>query len=312
MPSIAFRSPVAGTLHRFTWNRPAGNHDFRVTQRFDDEDYYWSKHGYPGRTHNATDIGSGDCGRYILAMAAGVAYRIHDNASALGAPNDALGVRVVHRDANPRIETEYWHFSKQVVAHGARVGAGARLGIHGGTGLAFGVCHCHVVLRVDGQLRDPEPYMFGAAFTFGEEQDVPTFSGSDFKHLALKAQALQGARFRTEPSTQTGEILLSLDAGEGVVIDKAVNGQAAAKVDLPPAEAPFGDRTWYVCWLYVPKRGYMLGFMHASTVRSVDRQVDNDAMRNAISRATTAIDGGLQAIETGSKTVSQALADLNK
>lgn len=181
MPSITFRRPTIQPLKRAGTCVPSST-DFCVTQHFDSPDYYWSNVPNPPSplpTHRAMDIGNFRCGYPIVAMAAGIARRIKDNATALGAPNDALGVEVVHRAANPRVTSEYWHLAGWTISDGQSVTAGQQIGVLGNTGLGQ-VCHTHVEVKVDGVKIDPEPLAFGGSLIFGEEPVVLP----DFQPLA--------------------------------------------------------------------------------------------------------------------------------
>jgi len=163
MASLTFRRPTVLPIHPSTWVRPAGNIDFRVTQRFDVQDSFYGG----AQKHNAVDLGNFRCGDAVVAMVAGTAYRVKDNATALGAPTDALGLRIDHGFG---ITTEYWHLNGYSVADGANVVVGQQVGIVGKTGLG-NVCHLHTEVKVNGVRIDPEPLMFGEALMI-QEDDV--------------------------------------------------------------------------------------------------------------------------------------------
>src|SRR5687767_8561770 len=104
MTRIAFRSPVTVELRRAE-APPAPWGIFQVTQKFDTPDYYASlkvPRPVPLPTHGATDIGDGRCGSSIVAMAAGTAWRVQDNASTIPDPagqytyTNALGIIIDH------------------------------------------------------------------------------------------------------------------------------------------------------------------------------------------------------------------------
>lgn len=153
-------SPVTQPLHVFEWQRPgsgAAADDFRVTQRFDDIDYYW-KDKDPARAalgHRAVDIGNARCGYPLVAMLPGTVTLLKDNATAYGAATDALGVRI---DVGNGLTLEYWHLGSWSVANGARVVAGQEIGRVGNTGLGA-VCHCHLEGKIYGTRFDLEPFM---------------------------------------------------------------------------------------------------------------------------------------------------------
>lgn len=212
MTAITFRSPVTKTLLRAGTAKPVppdprAYDTFRVTQQFDTLDSYWAdidrRAGRTPRTHQATDIGNFRCGDPIVAMAAGVAYRVKDNATALGAPTDALGIRIDHGSG---ISTEMWHLDGYTVLHGQRVTAGQQVGIVGDTGLKA-VCHCHVEVKRNGVKFDPEPLMFGGSVTVDdEEEDVKIPAG--LKHLTQGIVG-SGNRLRRDPANIEGSKVLS-------------------------------------------------------------------------------------------------------
>lgn len=179
MPVLIFRSPVTTKLHPATAPVPPAG-EFRVTQQFGDPDYYWSNVPNPPNplpTHNATDIGNRRCNDPIVAMAAGIAYPIRDNATAYGAATDALGVRIDHGNG---ITTEYWHLSRQDVTSGQKVSAGQRIGLLGATGLGA-VCHCHIEAKRNGVRIDPEPLMFGGSLEVDMLGEKTTFLREPFR-----------------------------------------------------------------------------------------------------------------------------------
>lgn len=200
MTTIQFRSPVNQPLHRAGQCVPASD-DFCVTQRFDDPDFYWSHVPNPPNplpTHRATDIGNFRCGYPIVAMADGVAHRIKDNATDLGAPNDALGVSIDHGGG---ITTEYWHLASWTIPFGnVPVKAGQELGKLGNTGLGQ-VCHTHIEAKRNGVRFDPEPLMFGGTVTIGEEEDMGLPLGQPFALGRINA----GVNLRPDHTTATDE-----------------------------------------------------------------------------------------------------------
>ena len=169
MKTIAFRSPVLRPLHPQHWVRPSGNLEFRVTQRFADEDFNWRRNNPTapndsGPRHNAVDIGNSQCDDPIVAMAAGKATCKTDGGGALG----------VILDHGSGVTTEYWHLNRQDVKTGDPVIAGQRIGLLGSTGLGD-ACHCHIVLRIEGEgdeFRDPEKHLFGAPLTAAAEDEI--------------------------------------------------------------------------------------------------------------------------------------------
>jgi hypothetical protein len=216
MTTITFRSPVQKPLLRAGTPKPVppdprAYDTFRITQQFDDQDSYWAAidaaAGRTPRTHQATDIGNFTCGDPVVAMAPGVATRVKDNATALGAASDALGVRIDHGSG---ISTEYWHLARQVVADGQRVAAGQQIGTVGNTGLKA-VCHTHIEAKRNGVKFDPEPLMFGGSVSTAlpdtamdaEEDDVYAWHGRIRPQLPKRMTIREGATTLDAPDDVT-------------------------------------------------------------------------------------------------------------
>lgn len=245
MPTLTFRSPVTKPLLRKGTPKPIppdprAYDTFRVTQQFADPDSYWAARdiaaGRPPRSHNATDIGNFTCGDSVVAMAAGTAWPLRDNASALGAPSDALGVRVDHGHG---VTTEYWHLNRVDITGGQKVAAGQQLGTVGSTGLG-NVCHLHVEAKRDGVRIDPEPLMFGGFLVVGEDDVIP-----DFTPFAT-GLVLAGNNLRSEPNTTSDnfyigsprsfDVLGYAHGGAYVIGGKAGNEWVCIK----------GEKVWYI------------------------------------------------------------------
>lgn len=127
---------------------PDGKPAFRVTQRFFDTDAYYKD----GRQHGAMDVGNYGCGALVLAMGPGVARRVQDNATALGAPSNARGVVIDHGGG---WVTEYWHLNEWNIPNiRTPVAEGAVIGFVGSTGLGS-VCHLHIECKYQGVKVDP-------------------------------------------------------------------------------------------------------------------------------------------------------------
>jgi hypothetical protein len=208
MSSMSFRRPTALPIHPQTWARPSGNTDFRVTQRFAVPDSF-----YGGRQqHNAVDLGNFSCGGAVVAMAPGIARRTQDNATALGAKTNALGVIVDHGSG---ITSESWHLNGFSVASGTRVTAGQQIGLVGRTGLGD-VCHLHIEVKRNGVRIDPEPLMFGTPLNLEDDVKIPA-------GLKPLAQGVVGPnnRLRLDPSTQEGSRIIGGPAPTGIGDAKA-------------------------------------------------------------------------------------------
>ena len=256
MPVITFRSPVTTRLHPHTAPVPPAG-EFRVTQRFSDPDYYWSNVPNPPNplpTHNATDIGNFRCNDPIVAMAPGIAYRIRDNATALGAATDALGVRIDHGHG---IWSEYWHLNRQDVYDGQIVNAGFRIGLLGSTGLGA-VCHTHIEVKRNGVRIDPEPLMFGGSLVVPED-DVQ-IKGKFLRHIQNRQTTLTAdAHFRAGVETGDDASLIVLPKGTVLYPIVAVEGRKA------------GDSAeWLGALAYVAPLGYQLGYVHVSVVSPLE------------------------------------------
>lgn len=128
---------------------PNGRPAFRVTQNYDDVDWYWQQQGII-RLHLALDLGNQHCDDRVLSPFDGVAEPLRDRYGALGVqvtrPTDGLVAQM-------------WHLGKVNIAHGQQVTRGQFVGRNGGTGLANGVCHVHFMVLVNGQPIDPWPLL---------------------------------------------------------------------------------------------------------------------------------------------------------
>lgn len=255
MTTLTFRSPVTKPLLTYGTPKPVppdprAYDTFRVTQRFDSPDSYWAARdiaaGRPPRTHGATDIGNFRCGDPIVATAPGVARRVHDNATALGMPSDALGVVIDHGYG---ITTEYWHLNRQDVADGQRVMSGQQIGIVGSTGIGT-VCHCHIEAKRNGVRFDPEPLLFGGSLTV-EEDDVDIPKGGAYLVAGVVGA---GNRLRVDPKTRDGSKVIGVDIGEPKaysvrVYETGVPGEPYTldgRDGSTYAWIGVFDRTWYV------------------------------------------------------------------
>lgn len=287
MTTLTFRRPTIEPLHPGSWDRPTSGtdaDDFRITQQFDDPDFYWSKID-PAKAalgHRATDIGNARCGYPLVAMHAGRVIRLRDNATALGAPTDALGLRI---DCGFGITLEYWHLERYAVADGATVAAGALVGYVGKTGLGS-VCHCHIEAKSNGIRFNPEPLMFGGSITVGlvagQEDDVK-ISGKFLRHVQNRRGALiSDAHFRAG-------VVIGDDASLGVMPKGTVLFPVVV-VEGKPAGSAADKLEWYGAWLYVSGdgAGYRFGYVHSSLLsRAAD---DRGTALEPIEATTSATD----------------------
>lgn len=252
MTALTFRSPVTKPLLRAGTSKPvppdpAAYDTFRVTQAFGARDFYYAD----GRVHGAVDVGNFRCGDPVVAMCAGTARRVKDNARSLGAKSDALGVVVDHGYG---ITSECWHLNRQDVADGQRVAAGQQIGVVGRTGLGD-VCHLHVEVKRNGTRIDPEPLMFGGSLTVEDDMQI---RGANLRHIQNRSARLAvKARFRSSPET-TDNVIDDLEAGALIFPIAVVTGQSVGT-------AP--DATdWYYGIKTAGVVGSQLGCVHSSVL----------------------------------------------
>lgn len=248
---ITFRAPVTLPLLRAGTPKPAppdprAYESFRVTQRFGDRDHFYAD----GRSHNATDVGNYRCGEPVVAMAAGIAYHVTDNATALGAKTNALGIAIDHGQG---VRSEYWHLDSRSVYNGQAVNAGFLIGTVGRTGLGD-VCHLHLEVKVNGVRIDPEPLMFGGSLM---EDTVLAFGANQLKTIANSPEFTISADawFRSEPRLGDDTKIEVLKAGTVIRSSYLVTGDKA------------GDSDQWVGPAYKWADGkYRPGFVHSSVL----------------------------------------------
>jgi murein DD-endopeptidase MepM/ murein hydrolase activator NlpD len=111
------------------------------------------------RLHNGTDIAGGGCGAPIYATHAGtVTY---------AGPNGTLGnyIQIEHGDGT---SSGYGHILPGGihVRYGQHVDPGQPIAQVGSTGASTG-CHLHFIIRVNGQVTDPVPFLRQRGITLG-------------------------------------------------------------------------------------------------------------------------------------------------
>jgi hypothetical protein len=293
---IAFRSPVTTPLHPKGQCSPASD-DFCVTQQFNDPDFYWSNID-PVKAalgHRATDIGNFRCGYPIVAMAPGTAWRVQDNATALGAATNALGIVIDHGSG---VRTAYWHLASWTAANGGPVAAGQEIGKLGNTGLGA-TCHTHIEMTVNGAKVDPEPHMFGAPLDTSapSEDDEPVYNPADV--LAIYGQQIvtKGAANVREKQGTSYPVLTLLPGGTQLT--------ATARVVGEPAN---GSVEWYETKVELSGQ-VRVAFVHSSAVDVAiappptgftQAQIDAARLEGTsigFSRAKTKATAAVQAIE---------------
>jgi len=134
---IAYRGRFGWPLHG----------DFVVTQEFGRTQYEYF--------HSGIDIAylTPICGGPIYAAADGVV--LADGRPNLDYGDTAIGVILGH---SQRLQTWYWHLSREVVDVGQVVKVGDLIGYEGATGWATG-CHLHFQVMFDGQPVNPRNYL---------------------------------------------------------------------------------------------------------------------------------------------------------
>ena len=133
---IAFRG-------RFAW--PLKD-KFIITQEFGNTSF---DHGHTGMD---MALVSG-CGGPIYAAADGTV--LADGRPNIAYGDTAIGVILGH---SQRLQSWYWHMSREIVSVGQKVKAGQLLGYEGATGMATG-CHLHFQVMFDGIPVNPRNYL---------------------------------------------------------------------------------------------------------------------------------------------------------
>jgi murein DD-endopeptidase MepM/ murein hydrolase activator NlpD len=128
---------------RFAWPEKG---EFFVTQEF----------GWTTFDHNHTGIDMAyrtGCGGPIYAAGDGVV--LADNRPNLEYGDTAIGVVIGH---SQRLQTWYWHLSREIVNVGQEVHVGDLIGYEGATGIATG-CHLHFQVNLDDTPVNPRNYL---------------------------------------------------------------------------------------------------------------------------------------------------------
>jgi murein DD-endopeptidase MepM/ murein hydrolase activator NlpD len=128
---------------RFAWPERG---DFYVTQEF----------GWTTFNHNHTGIDMAyrtGCGGPIYAAGDGTV--LADGRPNTGYGDTAIGVVIGH---SQRLQTWYWHLSREVVSVGQLVHVGDVIGYEGATGIATG-CHLHFQVNLDEEPVNPRNYL---------------------------------------------------------------------------------------------------------------------------------------------------------
>ena len=244
MASLKFRSPVTKPVLRAGTPKPVPPdpraHDtFRVTQRFGTPDSYYAeidiRMGRTPRTHGAVDLGNYRCGDPVVAMAPGIVRRVKDNATALGAISDALGVVIDHGGG---ISSEYWHLNAYAGPASGHIAAGTQIGIVGRTGLG-NVCHLHVEVKRNGQKIDPEPLIFGGSLEIGGEDDMPLPTDAGY---FVDATVGAGVRLRADHGSTAGSFVTDVATAVRVLAIRRDLTSYTVTVNGKPVT----DNDWYL------------------------------------------------------------------
>lgn len=238
MHAISFGNPVKGRI------RPPGSPfiegNFRVTAAFAaiDEDH--------PTAHQGVDIGNGECGAPIQAMADGqVSFIQRSN----GNPKVANIVRIQHEfEPNDDVESGYAHLAtiSAGIAIGVRVVRGQVIGTLGNTGTRL--CHLHLGLKINRIEVDGWPFL-------EQNQEGEMLKGTNPERLFnRKGRILRDhTRFRAGPSTDD-RVITTYAADTEIAPDFIVDG---TPVD--------GSVKWYGTWGNTTN-GSEFGYIHASLV----------------------------------------------
>jgi murein DD-endopeptidase MepM/ murein hydrolase activator NlpD len=129
---------------RFAWPERGS---FMVTQEFGHTPFNWN--------HTGLDMSyiTPHCGGPIYAAADGVV--LADDRPNIAYGDTAIGVVIGH---SQRLQTWYWHMSREIVSVGQVVSTGDLIGYEGATGIATG-CHLHFQVMFDGTPVNPRNYL---------------------------------------------------------------------------------------------------------------------------------------------------------
>jgi murein DD-endopeptidase MepM/ murein hydrolase activator NlpD len=128
---------------RFAWPEKG---DFYVTQEFGWTNFDHHHTGMDMAYHNG-------CGGPIFAAGSGTV--LADGRPNLNYGDTAIGVVIGH---SQRLQTWYWHLSREIVNVGQRVETGDLIGYEGATGNATG-CHLHFQVNLDDIPINPRNYL---------------------------------------------------------------------------------------------------------------------------------------------------------
>lgn len=212
---MIFRSPVMKPLHELGWTPPAGNRDFRVTQRFGCTGLAAEPAlGDCKHFHRAIDLSDRGSGAKVVAVAAG-RVRLAGMLTKGG-----LAVLIAHGDG---WWSEYAHLQDLLVKRGDPVAKGALIGHVGSTGA--NAAHLHFGVK-KGVKIDPS---LGAAKVearyYLDDNDVqhwqdpwPLLEQNVRVHPRVDKENI---RIRTQPTLEAATIFATVSAGR---IRRAADG----------------------------------------------------------------------------------------
>jgi murein DD-endopeptidase MepM/ murein hydrolase activator NlpD len=128
---------------RFAWPEQG---DFYVTQEFGWTNFDHNHTGMDMAYHNG-------CGGPIYAAGSGTV--LADGRPNVNYGDTAIGVVIGH---SQRLQTWYWHLSREIVSVGQTVDTGDLIGYEGATGNATG-CHLHFQVNLDEAPVNPRNYL---------------------------------------------------------------------------------------------------------------------------------------------------------
>jgi murein DD-endopeptidase MepM/ murein hydrolase activator NlpD len=128
---------------RFAWPERG---DFYVTQEFGWTNFDHNHTGMDMAYHNG-------CGGPIYAAGSGTV--LADGRPNVNYGDTAIGVVIGH---SQRLQTWYWHLSREIVSVGQKVDTGDLIGYEGATGNATG-CHLHFQVNLDEAAVNPRNYL---------------------------------------------------------------------------------------------------------------------------------------------------------
>jgi len=145
---------TAGHVSASGWANPANGY---LGDRFGQRWWPFPPHGW--RLHTGQDISGTGCGTPI--------YAAHSGTVTYAGPNGDLG-NFIQLDNGGGISTGYGHIVNGgiLVAIGQHVAPGQQIAKVGSTGASLG-CHLHFIVRVNGALTDPLPFMRDRGITLG-------------------------------------------------------------------------------------------------------------------------------------------------